>query len=251
MSFPIFHKYWFGEFFNILVSFETDLSHYTEISDIIFTSDWARGGSQAFIPSPSIKMARPEIVIGFLATNIAEFYSNRVRPYFSRHICGLNPKVPRFVNPLDTAIYNMQISIRKIILNRQNLDVFFHLCDNSAPNDIDSCMNHVGVRAVTKTWCEMLKIAPNKMDRLLGQFIEAWTCCEYQHILGELNADSDQPRLPPRVAESVYLLCYSLDSLKDPVNDKDLEELRMSPRCSDYLAALRLDMAGAFNTEDE
>jgi hypothetical protein len=256
MSFPVFHKYWFGELFNILVTFEPTLAHHTEISDIIYTADWGRGGRPGFVPSGAVKIARPEFVIGFLATRIAEFYNNLARPYFSRHMSGLNPRLPApvggVVNPqMMMVIYNMQINTRKTILSRQNIDIFFHLCERAAPDDIDSFMNHVGVRAVTKTWYDMLRVAPNKMDRLLGQFIEAWTVSEYQHILSELNAESVQPRLPPRVAESVYLLCYTLDSNRDPINDSDIAELRTSPKCSDYLAALRLDMAGAFSTDDE
>ena len=136
------------------------------------------------------------------------------------------------------------------MLNRQNINTFLHLCERASPGDIDSFMNHVGVRAVMRTWCDNLKVAPNKLDRLLSQFIEAWTLYEYQHMLKALNSDPEQQRLPPRVAESMYLLCYTLDDPSEPGNDSDIEALRERPKCSDYLAALRLDSAGAFEAED-
>jgi len=255
MSFPVFHKYWFGEFYSILVHFDPTLAGFTEISDIIYTTTWYNGGNAGFVPGPAAQIANPTTVISFMARRISAFYDNTVRPYFSRHLAGLDPFIPHML-PAGPAgqdairRYNMQINVKKALMSRQNLNVFLHLCERASPRDIDSFMNHVGIHAVLRTWREMLRSAPNRVDRLLSQLFDAWTVYEYEHILRALNVDSSQPRLPPKTSESIYLLCYTLDTPVEPVNDADLDALRSCPKCSDYKAALRLETAGAFDTEE-
>lgn len=253
MSFPVFHKYWFGEFYNILVSFNPAFAGYTEITDIIYTTTWFDGGNPGFVPSPAALIAEPAVVIGHMATRIARFYTDTIKPYFSRHLAGLDPLPPAppggaAVVPIQ--MLNMQRYAKQALMSRQNLDVFLRLCERASPQDIDSFMNHVGIHAVTRTWREMLKTAPNKVDRLLTQWIDAWTVYEYMHILKALNVDPYQPRLPPKASESIYLLCYTLEDPVEPVDDADLDALRACPKCSDYKAALRLEAAGAFDTEE-
>ena len=84
----------------------------------------------------------------------------------------------------------------------------------------------------------------------MGQWVDAWTLCEYRHIDAELNSDPNMPRLSPKTPECVYLLCYTLDDPVEPVNDADLIALRECPKCSDFKAALRLELAGAFESDD-
>lgn len=256
MSFPVFHKYWFGEFYNILVQIDPNLAGHMEISDIIYTATWYDGGNPGFVPGPAARIANPAFVIGFMATRIAEFYNRTIRPYFSRHLAGLDPLPPGAPPPpgLPAAalisMFNMQRYAKKSLMSRQNLDVFLRLCERASPHDIDSFMNHVGIHAVTRTWREMLRTAPNKVDRLLSKWIDAWTVYEYMHIQKALNVDPYQPRLPPKASESIYLLCYTLEDPVEPVDDTDLDALRACPKCSDYKAALRLEAAGAFDTEE-
>jgi len=59
MSLPIFHKFWFGEFFDMLVHFDPNFANFTEISDIIFSSTWFDGGNPGFVPGPASRLARP------------------------------------------------------------------------------------------------------------------------------------------------------------------------------------------------
>lgn len=256
MSFPVFHKYWYGEFFQLLVHYHPNLAGFTEISDIIYTTTWYDGGNPGFAPGPAAHMAPPAVVIGYMATRIATFYTETIRPCFSRHLAGLDPLPPAGPLPAGAAgialvnAYNMQGFAKNSLMSRQNLDVFLRLCERASPRDIDSFMNHVGIHAVVRTWREMLKTAPNKVDRLLAQWVDAWTLFEYKHILKALNSDPNQPSLPPRVGESIYLMCYMLDTPVEPVDDKDMEALMACPKCSDYKAALRLEMAGAFDTEE-
>ena len=256
MSFPIFHKYFFGEFLQMLVRFDTRYAAYTEISDVIYSATWFDGGVPGFVPAHAAGIARPAIVIGFLATRVTRFYKNIVRPFFSRHLAGLDPVPPVMPVPLGPAgviqmrRYIMQVYSDKHLISRQNLDVFLHLCERASPGDIDSFMNHVGIHAVVRTWSEMLQTAPNKVDRILGQWVDAWTLYEYRHILKSLNSDPNQPSLPQRTSESIYLMCYALDAPAEPVSDRDIDALRECPKCSDYKAALRLEMAGAFGTDD-
>ena len=256
MTFPVFHKYWYGEFLQLLVRFDARFAAYTEITDVVFTSAWWGGGVPGFVPAHAAGIHRPDVVIGFMANQITIFYETIVRPYFSRHLAGLNP-LPMPM-PAGGALlpanqiraFIMQMYTQKHLMSRQNLDAFLHLCERASPGDIDSFMNHVGIRAVVRTWSDMLQTAPNKVDRLLGQWVDAWTLYEYSHIKKALNPYSVQPKLPDRVSESVYLMCYALDDPNEPANDGDINYLREGPKCSDYKAALRLEMAGAFDSEE-
>jgi hypothetical protein len=147
-------------------------------------------------------------------------------------------------------IYGMQQSIKRMLITRLDLTSLLHLCDRASAGDVDTFMNHVGVRAVMRTWVEMLRTAPTKVNRLVGQWVDAWTLYEYRHIDNELNFDPSMPRLSPKTPECVYLLCYSLDDPVEPVSDGDIEGLRQCPKCSDFKAALRLELAGAFESEE-
>ena len=158
--------------------------------------------------------------------------------------------IPAVPIPRQGIIISMQGSTRKMLISRQNLDTFLHLADNATPGDIDTFMNHVGIHAVVRTWTEMLRTSPNKVLKLLNQWVDAWTLYEFQHIYKELNSDPNQPKLPLKTSEAVYLLCYTLDDPVEPVDDNELQGLRECPKCSDYKAALRLEMAGAFDTEE-
>ena len=233
------------------MSFDPLCAEYTELSDMVFTRTWANGGQLGFVPTPASPMVRPDYVIGFMATRISVFYDSHVRPYFSRHLAGL-PPAPLAVGAPAAQMGQraVEMYVKNRLMNRQNVNMFLHLCERASPDDIDSFINHVGIHAVLRVWSQNLQVAPNKLDRLLGQFKEAWTLYEYQHILSSLNADPDRQKLPPKVAESMYLLCYALEDPNVPVRDDDIEALRDSPKCSDYLAALRLDSAGAFEAED-
>lgn len=256
MTFNVFHKYWFGEFYHILVHFDPDLAAYSEISDIIFTTSWFDGGNPGFVPTPAAATETPAVVIGYMASRLSVMYERVILPYFSRHLAGLNPIPPALPlppGPPGLALvkeFQMQVNTKKMLMSRQNLNVFLRLCERASPRDIDSYMNHVGIHAVTRTWREILRSAPEKVDRLLSQWIDAWTVYEYHHIRKALNSDASQPPLPDKTSESVYLLCYSLEAPTEPVDDADLDSLRACPKCSDYKAALRLEMAGAFDTEE-
>jgi hypothetical protein len=222
---------------------------------VVFSSTWFDGGVPGFVPAHAAGIARPAVVIGFMANRVALFYDNIVRPYFSRHLAGLDPlpaPMPVGAAPIPPNLvraYIMQMYTKKHLMSRQNLDVFLHLCERASPGDIDSFINHVGIRAVVRTWSELLQSAPNKVDRLLGQWVDAWTLYEYSHIKKALTPSSGLPKLPDRVSESVYLMCYTLDDPNEPTNDSDINDLREGPKCSDYKAALRLEMAGAFIEE--
>jgi hypothetical protein len=256
MSFPVFHKFWYGEFHQMLIRFDVRHAAVTEISDVVFTSTWYTGGVPGFAPGVAAAVAQPDLMIGFLARRVNRFYSEIFRPFFSRHLAGLDPLPPVMppaggaVPPRRARAYIMQVYSNKHLMSRQNLDAFLHLCERASPGDIDSFMNHVGIRAVVKTWSEMLQSAPNKINRLLGQWVDAWTLYEYGHIRKALNLYQGPLKLPDRVSESIYLMCYTLDDPLEPVNDKDMEALRDYPKCSDYKAALRLSEAGAFETEE-
>jgi hypothetical protein len=62
-------------------------------------------------------VADPAVIIGFMARRIANFYEDTIRPYFSRHLAGLDPLPPGMPGPgpgaaiANALIFNMVIGI--------------------------------------------------------------------------------------------------------------------------------------------
>ena len=137
-----------------------------------------------------------------------------------------------------------------MLISREDLDLLMEICERAAPDDLDSCMNHVGVHAVISMWMDMLATAPDRVNRLIGEWVDAWTLREYVNIQEFLRQNPVQPRLSEAVAESIYLLCNALDMPTEPTNQDELEVLKAAPKCSVYKAALRLEKTGAFRDEE-
>ena len=100
-------------------------------------------------------------------------------------------------------------------------------------------------------WSMLLMTAPEKIDKLLNDWIDKWTLYEYMNILEFLRQNPAQPRLSEPVAESIYLMCNVLDLPTEPTNEDELEVPRHAPKCSAYKAALRLERVGAFKSLDD
>ena len=247
ISFPVFHRYWFCEMLETLALTHPAAAGATEMCDLIFGNQLFNAGGVAGVLPPH-RMVAPELVIGHMATSIAMFYDNILRPSFSRHMAGLEPEAPLPGAALQ--LIAAQHLVRDMLVNRDGIIVLMRRCETCTPRDLDSFLNRVGVHSVLKQWTDVLVSAPPRADRLLFEWVDAWTLHEYNNILGFLRQNPAQPKLSPPVAESIYLLCNVLELPTEPTNQEELNVLRAAPKCSPHKAALRLELAGAFKDED-
>ena len=247
ISFPVFHRYWFCEMLETLALTHPAAAGATEMCDLIFGNQLFNAGGVAGVLPPH-RMVAPELVIGHMATSIAMFYDNFLRPCFSRHMAGLEPEAPLPGAALQ--LIAAQHLVRDMLVNKDGIIVLLRRCETCTPRDLDSFLNRVGVHSVLKQWTDVLVSAPPRADRLLFEWVDAWTLHEYNNILGFLRQNPAQPKLSPPVAESIYLLCNVLELPTEPTNQEELNVLRAAPKCSPHKAALRLELAGAFKDED-
>ena len=251
IAFPVFHRYWFCEMLETLALTHPAAAGATEMCDLIFGNQlFAVGGVMAIMPPH--RMVAPELVIGHMATSIATFYDNILRPCFSRHMAGLDPEFP-IAGALPPVLQRIasQHLVQDMLVHKDGIIVLLRRCETCTPRDLDSFLNRVGVHSVLKQWTDLLVSAPPRADRLLFEWVDAWTLHEYNNILVFLRQNPAQPKLSPPVAESIYLMCNVLELPTEPTNQEELNVLRAAPKCSPYKATLRLEMAGAFKDEEE
>jgi hypothetical protein len=251
ISFPVFHRYWFCEMLETLALTHPAAAGATEMCDLIFGNQlFAVGGVLGILPPH--RMVAPELVIGHMATSITTFYDNILRPCFSRHMAGLDPEVP-IAGALPPVLQRIasQHLVRDMLVHKDGVIVLLRRCETCTPRDLDSFLNRVGVHSVLKRWTDVLESAPPRADRLLFEWVDAWTLHEYNNILVFLRQNPAQPKLSPPVAESIYLMCNVLELPTEPTNQEELNVLRAAPKCSPHKAALRLELAGAFKDEEE
>jgi len=251
IQFVVFHRYYFKEMLSAFAITHNRVAGAVEIMDVIFSDRLFSTGRVPVIPGRHTQIRPPERVIGYMAECIYVFYEHSLKRFFSRHIAGLDP-VP--LAPGASDVEKQWFGISKVVydmlISREDLDLLMEICERAAPDDLDSCMNHVGVHAVISMWMDMLATAPDRVNRLIGEWVDAWTLREYVNIQEFLRQNPVQPRLSEAVAESIYLLCNALDMPTEPTNQDELEVLKAAPRCSVYKAALRLEKTGAFRDEE-
>lgn len=246
ISFVHFHRYWFSEILDTLMVSHNQAAGAVEISDLIFSGRFFAAGAAALAPGGNNRMERPDQIIGYMAQCIANFYTNLLRPHFSRHMAGLDP----LVNDPNPVLPVAQRIVLARLITRDNMNVLMHILERASLMDVDSYMNHVGVHAVLSVWRDRLRTAPNKANKLLDKWIETWTLHEYDNIIQFLRQNPALPRLSAAVAESIYLMCNVMDLPTEPTNQEELNVLRAAPKCSPYKAALRLELTGAFQDDE-
>lgn len=250
LQFEVFHRYYFKEILSLLAIAHDKASDSVEILDLIFSEKLFGAGRVSVMPGRNTQIHSPEDIIGYMAESIFLFYGNWLRLYFSRHMAGLGPMpLAPGASDLDKQRFAIQMIVFDMLISRDDLDTLLRICERAAPGDIDSCMNHVGVHAVVGMWLDVLTTAPDKVNRLIREWVDAWTLREYINIQEFMRQNPAQPRLSEAVAESIYLLCNSLEDSTEPTNQDELEVLKAAPKCSVYKAALRLERTGAFRDE--
>ena len=251
LPFHVFHRYFFSEFLDALVLTNPELAAAVEISDVIFTRDWARGGG-APIPS-DVVMNEPAVVIGRMAFSLASFYTQRAKPIFSRHLGGLQPD-PNLLTPPQTNnrthLFVQQALVCNMLVDVRDLISVMHQCQRAVAYDVDTFINRLGVHAVMRMWNRELQSAPVRADSLLEDFTRAWTLHEYHNIQKHAQSDPDQPKMSAETAESIYLMCNALELTRTALTRDEVDALRSASKCSVYKAVMRLLMSGAFEVDE-
>lgn len=250
ISFPEFHRYWFCELLDTLTLTHQAAAGAAEINDLIFGDNvFAVGGAPIL---PAHRMVAPELVIGHMATSIANFYTRILKPSCFRHMAGMDPApLPPGAGLAAQRLYEVQRLVKDMLVDRVSLGSLMRRCETCVQSDIDSFLNRVGIHSVLKQWTESLRSAPPKVDNMLYEWIDAWTVHEYENILTFLRQNPYQPKLSPPVAESIYLMCNVLELPTEPTNQEELNALREAPKCSPHKAAERLEKAGAFRDPED
>jgi len=251
IEFVLFHRYWFKEMLNSIAYTHPGAAGAVEVFDVIFSNRLFNAGrDEEIVPGRGTLIRRPARIIGFMATSVTKFYLETLKPYFSRQMAGLDP-LPVAANAPDDEVQKHEIQrvVYNMLLSRDDLDMLMAMCERAAPGDIDSYMNHAGVHSVMHMWMDMLVTSPDKVNRLIGEWVDTWTLHEYLNIQDFLRQNPSQPKLSEAVAESIYLMCNVLEAPTEPTNQEELEVLKAAPKCSVYKAALRLDKVGAFKED--
>ena len=258
MDFCLFHRYFFSNLLEMLTLACPEHAGAIDIRDIIFPPGWIRGGGPPL--GGGLRMASPEVVIGFLANRLQVFYYRYLKLYLSRHISNLEPNaaliapgfaVPVIVGVPIAVIYARQVVAYNMFITVNDLATLMRLCERGIVGDIDSFINNIGVHAVLQQWNKLLRAAPPRADRLIDDLMDTWTMHEYSHIIKTLSTlGQGQPKITGAAAESVYLLCNVINAPMEPNTDEELELLRSAPKCSAAKAALRLIQTGAFQDDD-
>lgn len=265
MEFCQFHRYFFADLLEMLVLTTPGLAGAVDIRDVIFLRGWIVGGAGAAagaVPlGGGLQMTSPEGIIGFLADRLRTFYIVHLRPCFSRHLSGLRPDPQLLIPPpmpapvivaLNASIYSKQIVVYDMFVTIGDLATLMRLCERGRAGDIDSFINIVGVNAVLRHWNKNLRIAPPRVDRLLEDFMDAWTLHEYSNIMKNARArGGDQQGITPAAAECIYIMCNVISAPMEPTTNEELDLLRQAPRCTSTKGALRLIQVGACKNEEE
>lgn len=241
LDFCSFHRYFFSSFLDAIIAGFPDYAHVTTIQDVVFSPNWMVAGAVAF--RPGMEMGTAEDTLGYIAGSISIFYTNMVRPYFSRHVAGLLPN-PRLAVRGREADYLKQITVYNMIIAREDLETLLHLCERATVGDTETFINMVGVHAVLAPWNSMLQSAPPRGSKLLESYMDSETLKEYRNIMEKL-------KVREKAAEAIYLECNALSQPEDPADQDELNALRQAPKCSPVKAVLRLRQCGAFGEGGE
>ena len=151
LEFPVFHRYFFSGFLDVITLAYPRHSSQTQICDVIFGTNWmtGRAGQHYF---PGIALGDPEVVIGHLATSIANFYTRIVRPAFCRHLAGLYPEPRLARNPNYHRLYLRQVTVYNMLITLQDLETLLHYCERGEVGNSDSFINITGVHSVLDAW---------------------------------------------------------------------------------------------------
>jgi hypothetical protein len=198
-------------------------------------------------------VAQPDLIIGGVCDRVCQFYTQVLKPVFSRHIASMEPN-PNLITPghasYDAALYARQVMTSNMIITVQDLASLMHLVERATVGDIDTFVESVGVHAVFWLWQRLLEMAPVNTERLVRDFVDSITLMEYRNIKKSTSSDPSMPAITDEAAESMYVMSNALILLSEVTCEEDLWRLKSQPVCSPPKSALRLIKIGATRYDD-
>ena len=253
LDFPQFHRYFFSEVVESLAISNPEFADAYELGDVVFgENETYLFNKDAAGLMPGSAIIPPAEILEFMCNRICAFYTQTLKPVFSRHMTNLAPN-PLLLVPgpnLDEELYNRQILVSNMIISVTVLRSMTHLLEKATVGDIDTFVESVGAHGVFWLWQRLLNMGPVSVERLVGQFMDSLTLIEYKNIQRSMSTDPAKPSITEEVAESMYVCCNALDLRAEPRNEQELWELKQGHMCSPPKSIPRLNMLGAFRQEE-
>ena len=255
LDFCQFHRYMFSEVIPTLAVCHTDFADTFELGDALFGENetFLQNGIAAAALLAGQSVAPPDVIMGFVCNRICQFYTQTLKPVFSRHIAHMEPNInlitPGHAN-YDILLYARQVMASNMIISIQSLQSLMHLLEKATIGDIDTFVECAGSHAVFWLWQRLLEMAPVNTERLMKDFMDSLTLIEYKNIKMSMSSDPSAPAITDEAAESIYVMCNALILKTEVRSEEDLWKLKCGPMCSPPKSALRLLRVGAFRPEE-
>jgi hypothetical protein len=247
MEFAVFHRYLFIEIMGPLMLADSDLAGECEIFDMVFGSnDLNADAGEPNGLMPGTDMSSQDAQIAYMCATIANFYTVRLKPIFSRHMAGLEPDKTLLEIPSQEKdrLYIKQILANNALMSTVIFNNILFLLSKTVNFDIDTYIDSVGIHGVLAPWRRMLEITPTRTQRQLDEYMDCVTLMEYKGIQLFMRPDEFQPTISNEAAETIYVMCNALELNSEPSSKEELEQLRIAPKCSPFKAISRLSMVG-------
>lgn len=254
LDFCQFHRYLFCEVVPALAECHSGFANAYELNDVIFGDNdeyFLDRHSTGMMPGSTIPP--PHKVMETICNGICKFYTDILRPIFSRHMTNLSPDsylIGDGTGDDEHVLYNRQKGVSDKLVSVTSLHAVGHLLEKATVGDIDTFVECVGVHTVLWLWQRMLETAPVNVERLMGNFMDSMTLIEYTNIQANASSDPSKPSISAAMAEKIYVMCNAKTLISEPKNEYELQELKMSPMRSPAKATIPLLKVGAFQFEE-
>lgn len=253
LDFCQFHRYFFSEVVESLAISNPEFADAYELGDVVFgENETYLFNKNAAGLMPGSAIVPPAEILEFMCDRICVFYTETLRPVFSRHMTNLEPN-PLLLMPgptQDEALHSRQILVSNMIVSVSVLRSMTHLLEKATVGDIDTFVECVGVHGVFWLWQRLLNTGPVNVERLMDKFMDSLTLREYKNIQESMSADTSNPAITEEGAESMYVCCNALDLRAEPRNEQELWDLKQGHMCSPPKSIARLNKLGAFRQEE-
>lgn len=253
IDFCQFHRYLFCEVVPTLVQCHSAFPNAFELGDVLFgENDEYFLNRESFGMMPGSAIPPIERMLEFICHRVCDFYTDTLKPIFSRHMANLAPDTDLLItgNDDDALLYARQLDTSNNLISITVLRSVAHMLGKATVGDIDTFVECVGSRAVFWLWQRMLETAPVNVERMFDKFMDSLMLMEYKNIQTSMSADASRPAVDEATAEAMYVMCNALTLRAEPKNDQELMEIKQGPLCSPPKAVSRLNQLGAFKREE-
>jgi hypothetical protein len=235
-----------------LVISNAEFSNSYELGDVVFGNNVIYvGNSVNRGMMPGAAWERPGDTLEFICKRVIAFYTDTLKPVFSRHMANLAPN-PYLIMPghadFDQGLHIKQTLVNNMLVTVDVLNSLTHVLETTTEGDIDTFVESVGAHGVFWIWLRMLNMGPLNMRRLMDNFMDSLTLIEYKNIQTNMSLSSN--KITEEVAETMYVMCNALDLRAEPRNEQELWDLKQGNMCSPPKSISRLIRLGAFQRED-